>query len=73
VILCHVYFYLRAMSFVNVSKSLRALDNCIIRDFDRNQFRIGPLKIYSKTISVMSMTLLCSMSIRRLMTSIKSF
>jgi hypothetical protein len=55
---------------MNVSKSLRVLDSCIIRDFDRNQFRIEPLKIYLKTISIMSMMLLCSMSIRRLMTSI---
>jgi hypothetical protein len=65
VILSHVYFYLRAMSFMNVSKSLRALDSCIIWDFDRNQFRFGPLKIYLQTISIMSMALLCSMSIRK--------
>jgi hypothetical protein len=58
---------------MNVSKSLRAPYSCIVRDFDRNQFRIGPLKIYSKTINVMSMSLLCSISIRRLMTSIKYF
>jgi hypothetical protein len=34
---------------------------------------MGPLKIYLETICAMSMTLLCSMPMMRLMTSSKSF